>query len=476
MQTTLAAIAVVTVGYIFAYLLFDRLRDRYGYVGGAEYVIIGFLLGPQVSGLLNAGQVQDLTPIVSLALGWLGMLLGTYFRLPTMALIEGNHLRIAFAEAVATFLIAGAALLAVFRFLAGASWTDAAAQAVTLGAVATLTSPVAVDAVVDRIRSRSRVPPVLQLTARIDALIAVVAFGLVLAVLHRGQVAPGVRPPTATEWAVINVAVGVASGVLFHLFLGPRGHLDEGRLFVALAGAIVVASGASYYLNLSPDLHQPGSGLHPGEQRERPPRCDPPAPLHRAPGLPRAAPLRRRRLESRLGGPALHRAALRGRSARRPDPRRPAGRTARGAFRAPHRWARAGPAGAGRRGVAIALNYGQVHPDLNPAADPECHAPGGSAVRDRRQPRGGYLCRRVRRCRPRGAGASAAASPDRMIRRLVVLALLIGGAVLLEPLRVPTEGVIAPRSLFLFGILLLTADTFGALAHDLGFPDWSATW
>jgi Kef-type K+ transport system membrane component KefB len=57
-----------------------------------------------------------------------------------------------------------------------------------------------------------------------------------------------------------------------------------------------------------------------------------------------------------------------------------------------------------------------------------------------------------------------------MIRRLVVLALLVGGAVFLEPLRVPTEGVIAPRSLFLFGILLLTADTFGAVAHELGFP------
>ena len=57
-----------------------------------------------------------------------------------------------------------------------------------------------------------------------------------------------------------------------------------------------------------------------------------------------------------------------------------------------------------------------------------------------------------------------------MIRRLVVLILLIGGAVLLEPLRAPTEGVIAPRSLFLFGILLLTADTFGDLAHDLRVP------
>ena len=57
-----------------------------------------------------------------------------------------------------------------------------------------------------------------------------------------------------------------------------------------------------------------------------------------------------------------------------------------------------------------------------------------------------------------------------MIRRLVVLALLVGGAVLLEPLRASTEGVIAPRSLFLFGILLLTADTFGALTHDAGLP------
>ncbi len=252
MQTTLAAIAVVTVGYILAYLLFDRLRDRYGYVGGAEYVLIGVLLGPKVTGLLDARQVQDLTPIVSLALGWLGMLLGTYFRLPTMALIHGEHMRVAFSEAVATFGVALAALLGVFRYLAGSSWPEAAVQAVTLAAVATLSSPAAVDAVVDRTRNRPRILPVLQLTARIDALVAVVAFGLVLAIIHQGEVAPDVRPPTATEWAVINLAVGVASGVLFHLFLGPRGHLDEGRLFTALAGAIVVASGASYYLNLSP--------------------------------------------------------------------------------------------------------------------------------------------------------------------------------------------------------------------------------
>jgi hypothetical protein len=255
-QTTLAALAVLTAGYILAYLLFDRLRDRYGYVGGAEYVLLGVLLGPHVTRLLDAGRVQDLTPIVSLAIGWLGMLLGTYFRLPTLALLSPDHVRIAFAEAVATFAAGLGALLLLFRYLAANSWADAAVQAVTLAAVATLSSPAAVDAFVNRARVRSAILPVLQLTARIDALIGVAAFGLILAILHRGDVAPDIRPPTATEWAVINLAVGVASGVLFHLFLGPReGEAESGgasRLFVALAGAIVVASGASYYLNLSP--------------------------------------------------------------------------------------------------------------------------------------------------------------------------------------------------------------------------------
>jgi len=255
-QTTLAALAVLTAGYILAYLLFDRLRDRYGYVGGAEYVLLGVLLGPHVTGLLDARRVQDLTPIVSLAIGWLGMLLGTSFRLPALALLPPDHVRMAFGEAIATFVAALGPLLLLFRYLAGDGWTDAAVQAVTLAAVATLSSPAAVDALVARARRRPSILGVLQLTARIDALIGVVAFGLVLAIVHRGDVAPGIRPPTATEWAVINLAVGVTSGVLFHLFLGPHeGSTEAGassRLFVALAGVIVVASGASYYLNLSP--------------------------------------------------------------------------------------------------------------------------------------------------------------------------------------------------------------------------------
>lgn len=256
MSPTLTALAVVAVGYILAYVVFDRLRDTFGYVGGAEYLIIGVLLGPHVTGFLREDVIRDLTPIISLALGWMGMLLGSYFRLPTMAHVPATHVSMAFGEAITVFGFALAAMLAVFHWVVGLTWPEAAIPSVTLAAIATLSAPTSIDAFARKGMGPSRLFPVLQLTARIDALIGVAAFGLVLAILHQGEVAQSVRPPTATEWALINIAVGVASGVLFHLFLGPREEIgsddDTARLFVALAGTIVIASGASYYLNLSP--------------------------------------------------------------------------------------------------------------------------------------------------------------------------------------------------------------------------------
>ena len=94
----------------------------------------------------------------------------------------------------------------------------------------------------------------------------------------------------------------------------------------------------------------------------------------------------------------------------------------------------------------IALNYGQVYPDLHPRLvltatllavllfEIVASREASAFILESGQPSA--------RSRPVTDVAAPAAEP--MIRRLVVLALLVGGAVLLEPLRVPTEGVIAP--------------------------------
>jgi hypothetical protein len=254
-SATLTALAVVAVGYVLTAVVFNRLSDRFGYAGGAEYVVLGILFGPQAADLLTAEALRDLSPLLSLALGWMGMHLGTYFRLPTLAQLDPAHVSIAFTEATSTFLTSLGLLVGLFAGVLGLPLAVAALPAVTLAAIATMTAPAAIDALERRHGARP-IFRVLQLTTRVDCLVGAVAFGLLLAILHQGEVATTVRPPTATEWAVINIAVGVASGVLFHLFLGPREAAGDAqgdaRLFVSLAGAAVVASGAAYYLNLSP--------------------------------------------------------------------------------------------------------------------------------------------------------------------------------------------------------------------------------
>jgi hypothetical protein len=89
-----------------------------------------------------------------------------------------------------------------------------------------------------------------QITSAVDAVVAIVAVGLLLAILNPGIVS-AYRAPTATEWVVIGLATGVGGGILFHLFLGGTGPHDTDRLFVALAGALLLVAGASVYTRLS---------------------------------------------------------------------------------------------------------------------------------------------------------------------------------------------------------------------------------
>jgi len=57
-----------------------------------------------------------------------------------------------------------------------------------------------------------------------------------------------------------------------------------------------------------------------------------------------------------------------------------------------------------------------------------------------------------------------------VIRRAVVLLLVLGGSLLLEPLRVFRGDGVSPAPLLVFGVLLLAADTMGELFHDFRLP------
>lgn len=251
MTSGLGLLLAIAVAYLAAHVAYDWLARRLVLVSGAEYLVLGILLGPQVSGLFSADTVAGFAPIITLALGWIGAIIGMQFYLPHLINIGRLQYRLAFGEAAITLAVVTAVELYALRWTAELPPRQALASALALGAIACASTPAAIDVAARAMGSRGRIVEQLELTTGIDALLAIGAFGFFLAFYHPHLEGVG-RAPTATEWMVITLAIGVVAGSLFHLFLGDEERTD--RLVISLAGAIILASGTAAYLGLSPLL------------------------------------------------------------------------------------------------------------------------------------------------------------------------------------------------------------------------------
>jgi hypothetical protein len=249
MSGPLLLILAVAVAYLAAHVAFDWLARRFLIISGAEYLLLGILIGPQIANVLSVEVMASFSPLVTLSLGWVGAIVGTQFHVPSLVRVRALSYRVAFGEAALTFLFVALVLFAAMQWWLGMGEVDAIAPAVALGAIAAVSAPAGIGIVARHLGRRSALLRQLEITTAIDALVAIVTIGILLAIRHPGDMAVS-RPITPTEWVVISLAIGVIGGALFQLFLGSE--RDEDRLFISLAGAIVLTSGAAAFLHLSP--------------------------------------------------------------------------------------------------------------------------------------------------------------------------------------------------------------------------------
>jgi Kef-type K+ transport system membrane component KefB len=253
MPAALILILAVAVAYLAAHVAFDWLAKRFMLVSGAEYLLLGILLGPHVSGILSAQTMSGFAPLITLALGWIGAIVGTQFYLPALVRIPARTYRLGFLEAILTaFMVGGVGAALMWLITGRGDITQSIAPALALGAIAAVSAPAGIEVVTRKIGGQ-REPIVLQLqvATAMDALVGIVTMGLLFCIFHPNDTIAA-RGITPTEWAVITLGIGVVGGTLFHLFLGGETNVD--RLFISLAGAIILASGAAAYLHLSPVL------------------------------------------------------------------------------------------------------------------------------------------------------------------------------------------------------------------------------
>lgn len=254
MSAPLALVLVVALAYLAANLTVDRLARRYRMVSGFEYLLLGIFLGPRGAGLLTSDVVHSFAPLTTLALGWLGAVVGMQLYLRDLVDVPPMAFRLAFLESLFTFLVVSSVEATAVAWLYHLPLLDALLPGAALGGIAVASSTRGV-ALVRRQIGRPEAPGAvltqLGVATLVNSSFAVVAFGLLASAWHRPVLVEG-RPITTTEWMVITIGIGAAAGLLFHLFV--RDERDIDRLFISLTGGIILVSGAATYAGLSPIL------------------------------------------------------------------------------------------------------------------------------------------------------------------------------------------------------------------------------
>jgi len=245
----LLLLLLVGLALLATHVVSDWVARKLVVVSGAEYLVIGVLLGPAVFGVLTEAQLVQFAPVRLLVLGFIGLALGMRCRLSALVGVPGIAWRLAFSQAFLTLATVAALTAVLLGAINGTSVADAVPPAIALGAIAVVSLPQAVEVGARALGREGPTVELLRTATLVDGLVGVCTFGMLLALNHPAVAGLG-RTPTPTEWAVIATGIGVASGVLFHLFIGSESSSD--RVVVSLAGATLLATGAAAHLGLSP--------------------------------------------------------------------------------------------------------------------------------------------------------------------------------------------------------------------------------
>ena len=259
MDTTLVLLCILAAAFAVTHLESKLLGERVSFFSDAEYLIVGVLCGPIVFGLLTPDRMTDLEPLLAAVTGFVGFMVGLSFdRSPHQTAARADRV-FALITSVTTALTLGAAGWALLHYFSGAALDDPLllVAAATLGMGGVVVSSQAVRVTVTRARSDGPVTRLVRSTAVGAQVLAIVGFGFTIAtsraLVDSGGVLDGVSDALWIRvllWNGISGIAGVATGVIFYLFV--RDSAPKERLFLGTIGLVAFTSGIAMALDFSP--------------------------------------------------------------------------------------------------------------------------------------------------------------------------------------------------------------------------------
>jgi hypothetical protein len=216
---------------------------------GAEFIIIGLLLGSDFLNVIDDASLDLLRPFVCIILGWVGFLFGLQFDRRSVNKLPKGYFAVSAAEGMVTLVT----VLPVAWYLltkgSNAATDIVAIAAITLAASATCTGLTALTFIEKNRRPASlHVRSLLRLISSLDPAVGVIAagIGLSLFAVHPFDAASF---PMTLQWFVVSVCLGFVTAWIFVSLTLTR--TSQAELTVYILGVIALAGGVAFALRLS---------------------------------------------------------------------------------------------------------------------------------------------------------------------------------------------------------------------------------
>jgi hypothetical protein len=246
MNGLLLLMGLLVLSYIGSFLVGGRAIRGFGLPSGSEYLVLGFVIGPSVLGLVERSMLDAFEPIADVALGWLSLVLGLDY-----AFLGRRRVKLSsFVAASFIALLTGGAVAAAEFFLLSHFTAFRGIELILIcggtGAACAETTRHAVRWVVERHRAEGRLSDLLGEIADSDDLVPFVAVAILFALVPAEHVRIAIPE---LGWAGITIGIGLLVGAIAAALLGREFRLHES--WGVLLGTSLFAIGLAARLNLS---------------------------------------------------------------------------------------------------------------------------------------------------------------------------------------------------------------------------------
>lgn len=212
MEIYLISLAAALIGG----LLLSRLAKRLNLPAVTAYLVAGLILGPFLLGALNipglgfnsVAQVEELSVLTQMALGFIAFAMGNEFRLSQLKTFGSRAIAIGILQAVITTVVVDLVLILVHLLF---PYVISVPAAITLGAIASATAPAATLMVVRQYKADGPLTKLLMLVVAIDDAVGLLLFSVSFGIANT---------MSSADASVLSMVVEPILEILFSVILG----------------------------------------------------------------------------------------------------------------------------------------------------------------------------------------------------------------------------------------------------------------